>query len=355
MLGPRPHSMTTPIRTVVLALAAAERARIELEQIPEITVVERYEVSSAHDDEALLSGLDGAWAVIAGGEAYTRGVLEAAAPELKAILRWGTGSDAIDIPAATDAGVAVVTTPGVNAEAVADMALALMLACLRGLPALDAAVRSGEWRATGPTRDLAGATVGVVGLGAIGRAVTRRVRAFGCHVLAVEPNPDLEFVNESEVELTDLDAMLPQVDVLTLHAPLGDTSRRLLGARELALLPRHAVLVNTARGELDRSGRARRRAVRRPDRRRGPRRARARAPGQRRPDPVGAEHDLVRPPVLVHRARPRPHRRGRDRQPARAARRAAAGELPQPGGVELVWSAPTASRKPIALAVVSSR
>ena len=250
MLGPRPHSMTTPIRTVVLALAAAERARIELEQIPEITVVERYEVSSAHDDEALLSGLDGAWAVIAGGEAYTRGVLEAAAPELKAILRWGTGSDAIDIPAATDAGVAVVTTPGVNAEAVADMALALMLACLRGLPALDAAVRSGEWRATGPARDLAGATVGVVGLGAIGRAVTRRVRAFGCHVLAVEPNPDLEFVNESEVELTDLDAMLPQVDVLTLHAPLGDTSRRLLGARELALLPRHAVLVNTARGEL---------------------------------------------------------------------------------------------------------
>ena len=196
-----------------------------------------------------ISGLEGAWAVVAGSEPYTRGVLEAT-PELEAILRWGTGSDAIDIPAATDAGVAVVTTPAVNAEAVADMALALMLACLRGLPRLDAAVRSGEWRAGGPTRDLACATVGVVGLGAIGRAVTRRVRAFGCHVLALEPNPDPEFVKEHEIELTDLDAMLPQVDVLTLHAPLSDSTRRLLGARELALLPRHAVVVNTARGEL---------------------------------------------------------------------------------------------------------
>jgi D-3-phosphoglycerate dehydrogenase len=241
--------MAKPTRTVVLAIAAAERVRDELGQIPEINLVEHYDVSSTHDDESLVRSLEGAWAVIAGSEPYTRGVLEAT-PELEVILRWGTGSDAIDIPAATDAGIAVITTPAVNAEAVADMALALMLACLRGLPRLDATVRSGEWRAGGPTRDLACATVGVVGLGAIGRAVTRRVRAFGCHVLALEPNPDPEFVKEHEIELTDLDAMLPQVDVLTLHAPLIDSTRGLLGARELALLPRHAVVVNTARGEL---------------------------------------------------------------------------------------------------------
>jgi lactate dehydrogenase-like 2-hydroxyacid dehydrogenase len=114
-------------RTVILALAAAERARPELEQIREITVIDRYELSSAREDDVLVRGLDRAWAVVAGSEPYTRGVLEAL-PELKAILRWGTGSDSIDIPAATDAGVAVVTTPAVNAEAVADMALALMLA-----------------------------------------------------------------------------------------------------------------------------------------------------------------------------------------------------------------------------------
>jgi len=138
----------------------------------------------------------------------------------------------------------------VNAEAVADMALALMLASVRRLPALDAAVRGGTWRIDGPTRDLTGATVGVVGLGAVGRAVTRRLRAFGCRVLALEPNPDRGFCSEHQVELVELSAMLPQADVLTLHAPATDSTRGLIGAEELARLPRHAIVVNTSRGEL---------------------------------------------------------------------------------------------------------
>jgi phosphoglycerate dehydrogenase-like enzyme len=217
--------------------------------MPGLTVVERYELAHASSDHELVRGLDGTWATVAGSERYTRGVLRAT-PELKAIFRFGTGSDAIDIGAATDAGVVVITTPAVNAEAVADMALVLMLACIRRLPVLDKAVRTGEWRADGPTRDLAGATVGVVGLGAIGRAVTRRLRGFGCRVLALEPHPDREFCAQYEVELSDLDAMLPQLDVLTLHAPLTEVTRRLIGMPELALLPGHAVVVNCARGEL---------------------------------------------------------------------------------------------------------
>ncbi len=209
----------------------------------------RYELAHAPSHEVLARGLDSAWGTVAGSEPYTRAVF-AATPSLRAVLRWGTGSDAIDIAAATEAGVAVMTTPGVNAEAVADMALALMLACIRRLPRLDDAVRAGEWRTGVPTRDLAGATVGVLGLGAVGRAVTRRVRAFGCPVLALEPNPDREFCAQYDVELTALDTMLPRLDVLTLHAPLSPTSRHLVGARELELLPPHAVIVNTARGEL---------------------------------------------------------------------------------------------------------
>jgi D-3-phosphoglycerate dehydrogenase / 2-oxoglutarate reductase len=239
-----------PAHTVVLALVAAERVADELERIPGLTVVKRYELAGAREDDVLARGLAGAWAVVAGSERYARGVLEAL-PDLKAILRWGTGSDAIDISAATDAGVAVVTTPAVNAEAVADLATGLMLSCVRRLPQADAAVRSGEWRAHGgPTRDLAGATVGVVALGAVGRAVVRRVRAFGCRVLALEPNPDPEFIAEHEVELTTLEEMLPRVDVLTLHAPLTTGTHHLIGARELEALPRHAVLINAARGEL---------------------------------------------------------------------------------------------------------
>jgi phosphoglycerate dehydrogenase-like enzyme len=243
------RGLVLSLRTVVLTIGNAERIRAELEGIPEISVVEHYELGGARAADVLASGLDGAWATIAASEPYTR-ELFSQAPDLKAILRWGTGSDAIDIDAATDAGVAVVTTPAVNAEAVADMALALMLACIRRLPTLDSAVRSGQWRSAGPTRDLAGATVGVVGLGAIGRAVARRLRGFGCRLLAVESNPDEAFCREYEVELLDLEAMLPQVDVLTLHVPHTPTTRRLIGAHELAMLPPHAVLVNTARGEL---------------------------------------------------------------------------------------------------------
>ncbi len=238
-----------PGRRLVLATAAAEHIRHELEQIPDLSVIPRYELAAADEDDVLARGLDGAWAVVAGGERYTRRVLEAAGG-LRAILRWGTGSDAVDVPAATDAGVAVVTTPAVNAEAVADMALALMLASLRRLPKLDAAVRSGEWRVPDPSRDLAGAMVGVVALGAIGRAVVRRLHAFGCHVLAVEPKPDREFCKQYEIELVELEGMLPRVDVLTLHAPHTERTHHLIGGPELALLPRNAVVVNTARGEL---------------------------------------------------------------------------------------------------------
>ena len=217
--------------------------------MPGLSVIERYELAHASSEDELVRGLDGTWATVAGSERYTPGVLQATRA-LKAIFRFGTGSDAIDIAAATDAGVAGITTPAVNAEAVADMALVLMLACIRRLPTLDKAVRTGAWRADGPTRDLAGATVGVVGLGAIGRAVTRRLRGFGCRVLALEPHPDQEFCVRYEVELSDLDTMLPRSDALTLHAPLTEATRRLIGARELALLPRHAVVVNCARGEL---------------------------------------------------------------------------------------------------------
>lgn len=244
-------AVSSAVRRVIINLEPAERARAELERIDGIEVVTRYELARTRDPNVVAEGLvsEHAWAAVAGVEPYTRSVF-AAAPDLKAVFRWGTGSDAIDIPAATEAGVAVITTPGVNAEAVADMALALMLSCIRRLPDLDRGVRSGTWRPDGPTRDLAGATVGVVGLGAIGQAVTRRLRGFGCRVLALEPCPDEDFCAEYEVELTALDEMLPRLDVLTLHAPANSTSRGLIGAAELQALPSHAVLINTARGDL---------------------------------------------------------------------------------------------------------
>jgi D-3-phosphoglycerate dehydrogenase / 2-oxoglutarate reductase len=240
--------MASP-HTVLLTTPAAEIVRRDLEELRGIAVRVDYELSRTRDPRTLASGLDDVWAVIAGSEPYTRTVLNAT-PELHAILRWGTGSDAIDLDAATDAGVVVVTTPGVNAEAVADMALALMLACVRRLPELDRTVRAGRWRLDAATGDLAGATVGVVGLGAIGRAVVRRLRGFDCRVLALEPKPDGEFCARYQVELIELDAMLPQVAVLTLHVPVTPETHGLIGSAQLARLQPHAIVVNTARGEL---------------------------------------------------------------------------------------------------------
>jgi D-3-phosphoglycerate dehydrogenase / 2-oxoglutarate reductase len=202
------------------------------------------------DEQQLIAALDRAWAVVAGGgEVYSRRVLEAC-PGLRVIARSGVGYDAVDVDAATELGVAVVITPGANAEAVADFALGLMLASLKRITVADADVRSGRWRSGGPAGDLFGATVGIVGLGRIGQAVARRLRGFSCRLLAAEPYPDREACATLGVELMTLDEMLPQVDVLTLHVPLGAGTRHLIGTRELRLMRPHATLVNTSRGSV---------------------------------------------------------------------------------------------------------
>jgi D-3-phosphoglycerate dehydrogenase len=229
---------TEGARACADGLATLASAGAELQQ--------RYELGDGDDAGALSAGLAGAWGVVAGSERYTSEVF-AAAGSLRAIVRFGAGYDAVDVDAATAAGVAVCIAPGANAEAVADMALALMLASLRHIPELDAAARSGAWRPAEMGGDLAGATVAIVGLGAIGRAVARRLRGFGCTLIGVEPHPAAG-VADLGIELTDLDSALGRADVLTLHAPAGD--RPVIGARELALLPRHAIVVNTARGTL---------------------------------------------------------------------------------------------------------
>ncbi|MBV9820447.1 MAG: hypothetical protein JOZ07_19125 [Solirubrobacterales bacterium] len=237
------------MRRLVLISPAAATCRGHFDELAGVEVVERYDLAETPDTSRLAAGLAGAWAVVAGGEPYDRTTL-AAADDLRAIVRWGTGSDAIDVGAATAREVAVVTMPGANSEAVADLALTLMLGCLRRLPELEAAARGRDWRPPSPAGDLAEATVGIVGLGAIGRAVARRLRGFGCRVLAVEPAPDIDFCRHYEVEPASLADMLSQVDAVTLHTPLSPSTHHIIGAPELARLPRHAVVINTARGQL---------------------------------------------------------------------------------------------------------
>ena len=235
-------------RVVLVSLGAYHgRARLRTLEAAGFELIERFDLDNVRDESVLVEAFEGAFATVAGSESYTRGVLTRL-PDLRAIARSGVGYDAIDVEAATHCGIVVLTTPGANAESVADCALMLMLASRRRLLVVDGATRDGRWRLPESAGDLAGATVGIVGLGAIGRAVARRLAGFGCRLLAVEPYPDEEFCAAHEIELVSLEELLPRADVVTLHAPLLPETHYLIGERELALMKPDAVLVNTSRG-----------------------------------------------------------------------------------------------------------
>lgn len=169
--------------------------------------------------------------------------LIASARSLRAIANYAVGTDNVDLPAATAAGIPVGNTPDVLTEATADLAFALLLAAARHLSAAEAAVRAGQWVTWQPGaflgRDVGGATLGIVGLGRIGGAVARRAKGFGMEVL-----------HSSRSGGVPLDELLARADFVTLHAPLSGSTRGLIGERELTLMKPTAILVNTARGEL---------------------------------------------------------------------------------------------------------
>jgi len=172
----------------------------------------------------------------------------AACPHLRALARVGVGFDAIDLEAATEAGVAVTITPGLNSATVADHALALILACTRRVVQNDASVRRGEWDRGGRHLGtaLSGATVGLVGLGTIGRAVAQRLAGFEVRMLGY----DLVDIHIEGVTCVGLHELLRESDVVSLHVPLSKTTHELIGEAELVLLRPTAILVNTARGGL---------------------------------------------------------------------------------------------------------
>ena len=194
---------------------------------------------------ALLPGCDG---YIAGLDAIDRAALQAA-DRLKVIARYGTGVDNVDLAAANERGITVTNTPGANAVSVAELTLALFLALARNLAAANAAAKRGEWpRMSGLS--LEGKTIGLLGLGAIGRQVARRLAGFDCRILAYDPAADAQFAAQHAVELLRMDEIIRQADFLSLHLPLTPHTRGLVDAPFLASMKTGAFLVNTSRGEL---------------------------------------------------------------------------------------------------------
>lgn len=194
---------------------------------------------------ALLPGCHG---FIAGLDTIDRAAIEAA-DCLRVIARYGAGVDRVDLAAARARGIVVTTTPGANAAAVAELTVGLMLALARRIPAADAATRAGGWpRLNGVS--LEGKTIGLVGLGAIGRQVARRLQGWECALAAYDPQADAAFAAAHGVALLPLAELLPRADFLSLHLPALPATRGMVDAAFLAQMKPGAFLVNTARGEL---------------------------------------------------------------------------------------------------------
>ena len=188
---------------------------------------------------------DVAAVVLRGSKPFTARVLEAARG-LKIIAKNGAGVDSVDLAAAARQGITVAVAAGANADAVAEHAVALMLALTRDLHRLDRKLRQGGWEGTSwMGRDFRGSVVGLVGFGSIGRSTARLAQALGAQVVVHRTTGGTADGFELEPEL---DRLLARVDILSLHCPLTDTTRGLIGRRELALMKPEALLVNTARG-----------------------------------------------------------------------------------------------------------
>lgn len=202
---------------------------------------------SLFDPAALKKELAGVSAVLCSVEPYTRDVL--ASSKLRVVARLGVGYDAVDVAAATDLGIAVTTTPGTNHDAVAETAIALIAGVYRGLPWRYKEVLSGKWTKKALPR-LAGKTIGLVGLGRIGKAMVPRCKGLGLNVIAFDPMADAGFARASGVRLCSLDELLAEADIVSLHAPATPETTDLINERTLAKMKRGSVLINTSRGAL---------------------------------------------------------------------------------------------------------
>ncbi len=193
---------------------------------------------------SLLPGVDG---YIAGLDGIDANALKSA-DRLKVISRYGVGVDNVDLAVAREKGIMVTNTPGANSVSVAELALGLMLALARQIPKAVEAVRQGNFpRYSGVS--LEGKTVGMLGLGAIGKQLVRRLSGFDCKILAYDPFADSAFAEDNQVELASMDEVIAQADFLSLHLPLLPETRGIVNESFLGRMKKGSFLINTSRGE----------------------------------------------------------------------------------------------------------
>lgn len=240
--------MTTVLLTAPYMIPFADRFQPVFEHYGlELIVPTVHERMSEEELLAYAGQFDG---TVCGDDRYTERVLQRCLPRLKVISKWGTGIDSIDKVAAERLGIQVRNTPNAFTLPVADSVLAYMLAFARRQPWMDREMKAGRWEKI-PGRSLSECTLGVIGVGNIGKAVIRRARPFGMKLLGNDIIPIApDFVVENNVEMTSLEDLLARADFISLNADLNSTSRHIINVRTLALMKPNAVLINTARGPL---------------------------------------------------------------------------------------------------------
>jgi phosphoglycerate dehydrogenase-like enzyme len=227
-----------------------EFARPIIEPVAEL-IVQPDRILRGDDLTAVLAGVDGA--ILTAYEPLPREVLQAAAPRLRVLSKYGVGIETIDLEAATELGIPVTNTPGANSLGVAEHTVALMLASLRRVRELDRLVREGRWNDARKLigGDFEGSTLGLVGYGNVGQLVGRRAAALGMRVLAYDPYQPAERVAATGAEKADdLDSMLAVADVVSLHMVVTAQTRGMFDAARFARMKPGAVFVNTARAAL---------------------------------------------------------------------------------------------------------
>lgn len=229
---------------VVLTGSPAER---QLRTLGNVTV---YTERGAEQETEFVRRISGADVVVS-LRAYTRLSESAltACPSVRMISIWGTGTDNVDLAACRSRGITVAHTPGVNAHAVAEHTLALMLAVTRRIPSLDRDMRGGQWP-RGLLVQLEGKTLGIVGLGAIGRRVATLAGPFGVHLLAATWNLDAGRAAAVGARHVPIETLLQESDIVSLHLRLSAETEAVINRERFALMKPGAFLVNTARGRL---------------------------------------------------------------------------------------------------------
>jgi D-3-phosphoglycerate dehydrogenase len=199
-------------------------------------------------EDGLIPLLDGCEGCIAGLDNFSAKVMDSAG-SLKVISRYGIGVDQVDLATAKAKNIVVCNTPGANANAVADLAFALLLNIARKVTILDRKTREGQWpRSNGI--EIYGKTIGILGLGATGKAVARRATGFSMKIIAYDPFIDMEFARSYGVISTDFDTVIRKADFLSLHLPLTDLTRHEISVDVMKSMKKGAIIINTARGGL---------------------------------------------------------------------------------------------------------